>query len=72
VFMANGLLDLDLSGGVLIRIGRNGSSNNLCVGAICRREEHFTGIIITSLKDCSFKEIGRKKFLLCQGNNVLI
>jgi hypothetical protein len=30
----------------------------------------FYGHYLTSLKDCSFKGIGRKKNLLCQGKNV--
>jgi hypothetical protein len=67
--MASGLFDLDLSGGALIKIGFNGLSNCSCVGAIWHQEYTFTGISVTSLKDYSFKEIGRENFFLCQEKN---
>jgi len=60
--MASGLFDLDLSGGALIKIGCNGLSNCFCVGAIWHREYNFTGIVVTSLKDLSFKDRDRGNF----------
>jgi hypothetical protein len=69
VSIANGLLDLDLSGGAFIKTCFVGLSNCFCVGTAYRRERNFTNFIITSLKDSSFKECDHEKLFVCQEEN---
>jgi hypothetical protein len=67
--MANGLLDLDLSGGAVIKACFVGLSNRFCTGIAYRRERNLTNSIVTSLKDSSFKEGDRGKLFICQEKN---
>ena len=71
MFMANGLFDPDKSGVVVSKIDCNGLSNSFCAGATHHRGYFFSGIAVTSLKDCSFKDRDRRKFSLCQEKNDL-
>ena len=69
VFIANGLLDLDLSGGALTKACFVGLSNRVCDGTAYRRERKITDFIVTSLKDYSFKDGDAGKLFICQGKN---
>jgi hypothetical protein len=72
VSIANGLLDLDRSGGALIKACFVGLSNRFIAGTAYRRERNSTNYIVTSLKDSSFKEANRNFLFICQENNVPI
>ena len=62
-------LDLDLSGGALIKACFVGLSNRFCTGTAYRRERKFTNFIVSSLKDWSFKECDCGKLFICQEKN---
>jgi len=65
-------LDLDRSGGALIKACFAGLSNRFIAGTACRRERNFTNFIVTSLKDSSFKDVNREFLFICQDNNAPI
>jgi hypothetical protein len=71
VFIANGLLDLDRSGGALTKACIVGFSNWACAGTAYHRERKVSKFIVTFLKDSSFKDSDRENGLFVKQKNSL-